>query len=389
MKKVVRNYFSFTIITLALTLATQLAYAKTIVISIDGTNNDPGDATDRYNEVGMLEDASISNVFKLHLYAGGLMDNTAFEVNANKVAFYYMGVGNRDKEKVLGRFRSKFSAAVAVLEPEKIEAEVDKDLAKHCNPCDDLYIFGFSRGAATARKIAQKIATRGVTINGENQKPTVKFLGVWDTVAAFGFSGDLVDPNKYPSSTILDDIDGLIAGNIEQAYHLVSIDDPRLAFRPTLVGPQSRPDFQSSRVQEIWFPGVHSDIGGGYEKDGLSDVTLQFMINRAKDAGLSFRTLEEIRSDDRIDITADRLNISPNATDGKLHFEPVVDEKGFAPKVLKLLHERELFVSDGDHKIAQKPVLHHTVLTRMNTRADYEPGPITKLQGSYMIDERD
>jgi hypothetical protein len=107
---------------------------------------------------------------------------------------------------------------------------------------------------------------------------------VFDTVAATRGSLDL-NPDTYPASGIVFE-NGTIGKNIEKAVHLVSIDEKRLAFQPTLFN-------KDDRVTEVWFSGVHSDVGGGYWYDGLSDITLKFMIDSIKgnplklDAGLS------------------------------------------------------------------------------------------------------
>ena len=102
----------------------------------------------------------------------------------------------------------------------------------------------------------------------------VKFLGVFDTVAATRGSLDL-NPETYPASGIVFE-NGTIGDHIEKAVHLVSIDEKRLAFQPTLFN-------KDERITEVWFAGVHSDVGGGYWFDGLSDITLKFMIDCIKE----------------------------------------------------------------------------------------------------------
>jgi hypothetical protein len=73
---------------------------------------------------------------------------------------------------------------------------------------------------------------------------------------------------------------------VEKAVHLVAIDDFRSPFRPTLFN-------EDPRVTEIWCPGVHSDIGGGYYHDGLSDIALKVMKLAAEKAGMKCREITE------------------------------------------------------------------------------------------------
>lgn len=69
--------------------------------------------------------------------------------------------------------------------------------------------------------------------------------------------------------------------NIKQAHHALSIDDERLSFHPLLWK-------QEPRIEQVWFPGVHSDVGGGYPQQGLSLVALDWMIEKAEAAGVQF-----------------------------------------------------------------------------------------------------
>merc|ERR1719223_1081897 len=78
--------------------------------------------------------------------------------------------------------------------------------------------------------------------------------------------------------------------------HLVSLDDRREPFRPTLFN-------ADPRVTEVWCPGNHSDVGGGYYHDGLSDCALVIMMKEAELAGMKFR--EITKDTDQKDLTGD------------------------------------------------------------------------------------
>ena len=141
------------------------AGARRLLFSFDGTGNDPGDAVEhdkaasKYDEAGFGKDKSISNVLKLHLLAGGKLDNSN-RPDAEQLDFYYMGVGNRG----LTRVDEKLAAALAIREPEMMLEEAIQDLERVYRTGDQLYVFGFSRGAAVARQFAQRLADHGSAV---------------------------------------------------------------------------------------------------------------------------------------------------------------------------------------------------------------------------------
>lgn len=246
---------------------------RKIIINFDGTGNEPGDAEEKKKE-GIVKDENISNVLKIHLLAGGNIEN---DINPDdpQISLYYPGVGVRGNI-----FKRLWRMAFASKAPDVIINEALEDLEKIYRKNDRLYIFGFSRGAAIARLFASRLAKNGLqTLSGAADKnPVVSFLGVFDTVAAFGKPN--LDKDTRPVSDVVFE-DGTISPIIRCAYHLLAIDETRLAFRPTLMNDEPK-------VNEIWFPGVHSDIGGGYNQDGLSDNTLAYMLKKAAEYGLTF-----------------------------------------------------------------------------------------------------
>ncbi|MBI3799841.1 MAG: DUF2235 domain-containing protein, partial [Deltaproteobacteria bacterium] len=114
---------------------------------------------------------------------------------------------------------------------------------------------------------------------------TIRFLGVFDTVGALGAPFGIV------LSWIVDKIFGCsfhdtqLSSIIQSAYHALAIDERRLPFCPTFMQPNTRHD--SSNFEEKWFPGVHSDVGGGYSSTGLSDLVLDWMAKQATHHGLN------------------------------------------------------------------------------------------------------
>ena len=119
-----------------------------------------------------------------------------------------------------------------------------------------------------ARKFVSQI------LNDKN-KCTVSFLGVFDTVAAM--NGIHRKSEKISSDVVFEN--GTLNARVQRAVHIVSLDEDRVPFDPTLINKDGKnPD----RILEVWFPGVHSDIGGGYWFDGLSDQALRFMIKQCE-----------------------------------------------------------------------------------------------------------
>ncbi len=178
-------------------------------------------------------------------------------------------------------------------------------LMEHWRAGDRLFIFGFSRGAYTARVIAGLLYRCGLLDPGQEQlvpyaskvfrqvtraswrishefgdtfgRPCpVHFLGLWDTVSSVGW---VWDPKSYPFTRN--------NPGVEIVRHAVALDERRAFFRQNLWGkdPKLNPKLD---LKEVWFPGVHCDVGGGYPADrsGLSQIALQWMVTEAQAAGL-------------------------------------------------------------------------------------------------------
>jgi uncharacterized protein (DUF2235 family) len=208
--------------------------------------------------------------------------------------FFYKGVGT--KHGTMGKF---FGGAFGVGGHDRIE-DAKKDMAKRLADGDrEIDIVGFSRGAALAVHFANVIADDGVTVNGVLERPPVRFLGVWDVVAAFGIPINLgFNFNRINLGYKL----GLSKG-VKYCYHAIALDEARQAFRP-------------SRVKggcEVWFRGVHSDVGGGNDNHALNDITLRWMLRKAIASGLPMAA-------DCIGTSCKRINI-----DGKIgdNFDPI------------------------------------------------------------------
>ena len=135
---------------------------------------------------------------------------------------------------------------------------------------------------------------------GTGQGERIEFVGVWDTVGALGipdaagvlevFDGD--DRHEFHQTQLGDEV-GV-------ARHAMALDERRGPFVPTLWTDEAQQPLPNcDRVRQLWFPGVHSDVGGGYRETGLSDGALSWMIGEAESTvGLRFRpALAALRPD--------------------------------------------------------------------------------------------
>ncbi|MCW8831821.1 MAG: DUF2235 domain-containing protein [Colwellia sp.] len=330
---------------------------KKLIFCFDGTCNSPEDSDDYF------ADSSISNVLKLHIFFGGKLSphNGKNTHTPNQHSFYYSGVGTHGNW-----LKRKFNALFAPPygDMEDIIAQATEDLSNHYTSKDEIYIFGFSRGAAIARMFAAHLSQK------------VKFLGVFDTVAATRGSLDL-NPDTLPASGIVFE-NGTLGEHIEKAVHLVSLDEKRIVFQPTLFN-------HDERVLELWFAGVHSDIGGSYWFDGLSDITLQFMLTQVQAqltvlnlAQIDFTGLKIKGAQDELGI--DDIAIKP-LVDGTMHTQvrTKTNAATLAPRLLR--------VNVDDVVSKHTPIVHHSVAERFDLVTDYRPYALRNA--SFCIMDKD
>lgn len=143
---------------------------------------------------------------------------------------------------------------------------------------DKINVIGFSRGAALALSFVNRIVKRGIRDpkTGEvvESKPTIQFVGLWDVVGSFGIALD-IGPIPFQKWELGHDLD-LPRASVEHCFHAMALDERRRTFMITRV----------AGAYEVWFRGVHSDVGGGNANPGLSDVALRWMAFKAMGCGL-------------------------------------------------------------------------------------------------------
>lgn len=143
-------------------------------------------------------------------------------------------------------------------------------------------IVGFSRGAALAVHFANKIAEEGIRLpDGSKAQATIRFLGLWDIVGSFGIALDtIVDFQKINLGWNID----TVASSVQHCFHAMALDERRETFNVTRLDPENR----LANVQEVWFRGVHGDVGGGNDNTVRSNIALNWMVARARESGLAF-----------------------------------------------------------------------------------------------------
>lgn len=246
---------------------------KNIAVFFDGTDQNRAlSPKERWSNVTLLYDAA-------HLTAAA---------GVSQVRKYIDGVGTRKGEAVTG---SGFGIGL----DERIEEAYEYLWQEVNNAKEDgeephLYLFGFSRGAYAARWLASLVQFSGIPKDNaprrkmfENHRSgdraaaeklraqglawddvVTDFIGVWDTVeATVDPAFDLADVPK----------------NVLRVCHAVAIDEWRFTFKPTLFN-------AVEKVKEAWFPGNHTDVGGGYVERAIADTALWWVTSGARDAGL-------------------------------------------------------------------------------------------------------
>ena len=193
----------------------------------------------------------------------------AYQANTGAQECYVAGIGTR--HKLIGRI---IGGAFGAGELPRLNEAYDQ-LCENWQRGDEVIdIIGFSRGAATVLDFCHLVQDRGIRRPGTNDvvepNPMIRFVGLWDVVPAFGlgFFGNAVLNFGHRLT--------LPTKRIDYCFHALALDERRPSFIP----------IRLEGAYEVWFRGVHSDIGGGNGNLGLNDISLKWMMNKAQDAGL-------------------------------------------------------------------------------------------------------
>jgi uncharacterized protein (DUF2235 family) len=271
--------------------------SKHIVICCDGTGNEFGDTN--------------SNVVRLYQALARDQGPVA--------AYYHPGVGTMGAKNALtvgGKAWTKFRGLAFGYGLSENIADAYRFLMHAFEPGDKVFVFGFSRGAYTARALCAMLQMFGLLAPGNEglipyairlfkrrdrrwlaglhsssnkfrtsaafkktfcRECRPHFLGLWDTVSSVGW---ILDPIGLKPGTLPFTFD---LGEVATIRHAVAVDERRAFYRTNLVREQPGRD-----IKQVWFPGVHSDVGGGYPEgvSGLGKISLRWMFREAAAAGL-------------------------------------------------------------------------------------------------------
>jgi uncharacterized protein (DUF2235 family) len=301
---------------------------KRLIVCCDGTWNRPDEVSQGV--------AAPTNVAKISL---ALADED--DAGNPQLLHYEAGVGTRRGERLLG---GAFGVGLS-----RNVQDCYRFLVDTYEPGDKLYFFGFSRGAYTARSTVGLVRNSGILRPehrhrikeayalyrrpDKDSKPSgiaaelfrrshsysevyVDFVGVWDTVGALGIPIGGFRPPLL--SRLWRFHDTKLSSYVLHAYHALAIDERRRPFKPTLW--QQQGNAQNQTLEQVWFAGVHSDIGGGYRDTGLSEIPLLWMADKARSCGLAFKPDHLVVKQTDLDADARRegIQVTPNYA-GELH----------------------------------------------------------------------
>jgi len=283
--------------------------------------------------------------------------------------YYQEGIGTKG-----GFFKRILDGAIGYGLPEEIKRAY-RWVCENYQPGDEIYLFGFSRGAYLVRSLSGLITCCGVFDLSSNKvhnadallndvikeferaaggsfnrskfkhratshgNASIRFIGVWDTVGSLGI------PDSFSVQNLIDKhyfSDTRFIKTIQTGRQALAIDERRKNFTPTLWT-----DCDDLDVEQVWFSGVHTDVGGGYDDRSLGDITLEWMMNEAAKAGLRLKP-----------VTFD------SDPAGKLHqsirgpFKQLAIRPRCVPKI-----------TEG----AKQENLHASALQRQSVRSDYWP----------------
>jgi len=273
---------------------------KRIVVCCDGTWND-NDSGTGYTNVSRLAWA---------IQPADKRDGK----DITQIVFYQSGVGTE------GTIVSKLKGAALGLGLSHNVRDAYTFICNNYCDGDEIFLFGFSRGAYTARSVGGLINFAGLIgkhdldrffelwdgykergaaalagFKGRHENVAIKCIGVWDTVGSVGIPGDLAKFDlffrRYYGFHNTD-----LGEHVEHAFHALALDEQRENFVPTLWTQKPEGTARGQELKQVWFAGVHSDVGGGYAEHGMSDIPLAWMASEvAPYLGIDFDYLKARR----------------------------------------------------------------------------------------------
>ena len=266
---------------------------KRLILCCDGTWNTPDQENGGH--------PCPTNVTKMALAIAPCDDH-----GVEQRVFYQRGVGTTRWERLRGgAFGFGLSRDVR---------NTYRFIVRNYEPGDELFFFGFSRGAFTARSTVGFVRNAGILRRDEEDRvdeayalyrsrsahprsteaqlfrqsysheTRIRFIGVWDTVGALGIPlNGLRWINAVNRRWQFHDTQ--LSSRVDSAFHALAIDEKRRPFQPAVWEPQ--PDAVDQRLQQTWFAGTHCDVGGGNRDSRLADIALWWLADQARSYGLT------------------------------------------------------------------------------------------------------
>ncbi|TKW78822.1 MAG: DUF2235 domain-containing protein [Bradyrhizobium icense] len=312
---------------------------KRIILLSDGTGNSAGKVW-RTNVWRVFESLDLTSSEQIAFYDDGVGTSSFKPFAILGGAF---GFGLKRNALDIYKFACRnYCSHLDYLEIEAARAKAEKRDERY-GPWqnDDIFGFGFSRGAFTMRVVNGLICEQGLVRYGteeelddkvaaayrqhraesfkskfqvewlfrllrnifvpskhdKNERPVdyIAFLGLWDTVAAYGLPVDEMTRGVSRYLWPLELPDRQLNRKVRKACHALALDDERTTFHPLLwdespetAATGTRPT-SAERISQVWFAGVHSNVGGGYPDDSLAHVSLTWMLSEARQRGLTLK----------------------------------------------------------------------------------------------------
>lgn len=350
---------------------------KNIALCCDGTNNQ----FDGYH----------TNVIRTYKVA---------RRHAGQVTYYDPGVGTMPEPWGKTKLAKRLSMLAGLIYGDGFFDNISdayRFLMANYEPGDKVFLFGFSRGAYTARAVAALLHSIGLLYPGTDnlvpyaqrywqrdlgpQSPGAKiciefkttlartcgvhFIGVWDTVSSVGVINNF---RTFPHT--------LHNPEVTYVRHAVSIDERRSTFRQNLMLPATT----NQDVKNVWFAGTHSDVGGGYppEESGLAKVAFEWMIREAKQCGLDVDETvynQELRGIGAPPDPCGLLHVSLRGGWWLGEFLPMKhyswdDKRWHWHWLIGAFNQpRDILRNAGKPFVS----IHHSVLERLKQKSDYRP----------------
>ena len=218
-------------------------------------------------------------------------------------------------------------------------------------------------------KLFGKESVANTAVPTGRSEPSIRFLGLWDTVAAYGLPIDEMTngisqwiwPLEIPSHTL--------SPRVKRACHALSLDDERTIFHPVLWNESEETPLaktprltKDERVTQVWFAGVHANVGGGYPDDSLAQIPLYWIMEEARACGLTFKPA---------DPAAVAETKAAQDKDGRLYDSRsgLSSYYRYGPRRLSRLCNEIFSRTMNDRVTVSTPKIHENVLRRIQNNA--------------------